>query len=118
MQWLTKERNQKVGNLIPSQYVTQTSPHHRRQTPSVPLSSLMGIQLQINKGFPRFQRASQGASIPPQHSGESRQTNRHPPRDAICPIESNICIKQNIYFVDADQFRQEVDCQWLLESWY
>ena len=35
----------------------------------------------------------------------------------IC-IGSNIHIEQNIYFVDADQFRQEVGCQWLLESLY
>ena len=33
-------------------------------------------------------------------------------------IELNIRIEQNIYFVDADQFRQEVGCWWHLESWY
>ena len=27
---------------------------------------------------------------------------QHPPRDAICHIESNIRIEQNIYFVDVD----------------
>ena len=37
MQWLTKKEDQKAGNLIPSQYVTQlgilgASPHHERQT--------------------------------------------------------------------------------------
>ena len=36
----------------------------------------------------------------------------------MCHIESDIRIKQNIYFVDPDWFRQVVGCQWLLESWY
>ena len=69
---------------------------------SVPPSSLMGIQLEINNGFPRFQQASQETSTPPQHSDELRQTNQCPPRDAICHIKLNNCVKQNIYFVDAD----------------
>ena len=70
---------------------------------SIPLSSLMGIQLKINNGFPRFQQAMQEVSTPPQHSDESRQqVNQHPPRDAICHTKSNIHFKQNIYFVDAD----------------
>ena len=56
----------------------------------------------MDNGFPRFQRASQEASTPPQHSDESRQADQHPSRDAICRIESNIHVEQNIYFVDAD----------------
>ena len=36
----------------------------------------------------------------------------------MCCIESNIRIEQNIYFMDADQFQQEVGCWWFLESWY
>ena len=66
---------------------------------SVPSSFLMRFQLTIDNGFPRFQRASQEVSTPPQHFDESRQVNQHPPRDAICHIESNICVKQNIYFM-------------------
>ena len=69
---------------------------------SVTSSSLMGFQLEINNGFPRFQQASQEALIPPQQSDESRQTNQCPPRDAICRIESNIRVEQNIYFMDTD----------------
>ena len=69
---------------------------------SVPLSSLMGFQLEIDNRFPRFQQVSQEALTPPQHSNEWRQTNKCPPRDTICCIESNICVEQNIYFVDAD----------------
>ena len=83
---------------------------------SIPPPFLMGIQLKINNGFPRFQQASQEVSTPPQHSDELRQMNQCPPRDAMCCIESNIHIKQNIYFVDADQFQQEVSHLWLLES--
>ena len=59
----------------------------------------MGIWLKINHRFPRFQQASQEVSTPSQHSGELRQTVLG---DAIFHIESNIHIKQNIYFVDAD----------------
>ena len=69
---------------------------------SIPPSSLMGFQLKINNGFPRLQQASQEVSTPTQHSDELRQMNQHPPRDAICHIESNIHVKQNIYFMDAD----------------
>ena len=99
VQWLIKKRDQKVGNSIPGQYVTQTC---GRQTPSIPPSFLMGIWLKINHRFPRFQQASWEAWTPPQHSVELRQMYQHPPRDAICCIESNIPIKQNIYFMDAD----------------
>ena len=90
--------------MLPKRGMLGASNHHGRQTPNVPLPFLMGIQLQITHGFPRFQQASQEASTPPQHSGELRQMNQHPPRDAICRIESNIHIEQNIYFVDTDQF--------------
>ena len=76
------------------------SPHPGRQTPSIPLPFLTGIQLEINHGFPRFQRASQEVLTPPQHSGESRQMYQHPSRDATCHIKSNIHIEENIYFVD------------------
>ena len=69
---------------------------------SIPPSSLTGFQLKVNNGFSRFQQLSQEASTPPQHSDESRQMNKCQPRDAICCIESNICVEQNIYFVDAD----------------
>ena len=73
----------------------------KRQTPSGSLPFLIGIRLKINNRFPRFQQVSQEVSTPPQHSGESRQMNQCPPRNAIC---HNICSKQNIYFMDADQF--------------
>ena len=66
------------------------------------LSSLMRFQLEINNGFPTFQQASQETLTSPQHSGELRQMNQCPPRDAICHIESNILVEQNIYFVDAN----------------
>ena len=69
---------------------------------SIPPSSLMGFLLKINNRFPGFQQMSQEVLTPPQHSDESRQTNHCPPRDAICHIESNIHVKQNIYFMDAD----------------
>ena len=66
------------------------------------LDASPGIQLEINHGFSRFQRVSQEALTPQQHSGESRQMYQCPPRDTICHIESNIRIEQNIYFMDAD----------------
>ena len=102
-----RKKNQKVGNLIPSQYVTQLGhlvplPTMEGKLQSIPLSSLMGIRLKINNGFPRFQQASKEVSTPSQHSDELRQMNQCPPRDAICHIKSNICIEQNIYFMDAD----------------
>ena len=78
----------------------------------VPLPTMQGnlqsvlhpsrFQLAIDSRFPRFQRVSQEALTPPQHSDESRQANQHPPRDAICRIKSNICDEQTIYFMDAD----------------
>ena len=88
--------------MLPKLWVLGASLHHGKQTPSIPLPFLTGIQLKISNRFPGFQRASQEASTPPQHSGELRQTNQHPQRDAICHIESNIHIEQNIYFMDAD----------------
>ena len=94
--------------MLPKLGMLSASPHCGRQTPSVPPPFLMGIQLQISNGFPRFQQASQEASTSPQHSGELRQMNQCPPRDTICHIKSSICIEQNIYFMDADQFQQEI----------
>ena len=70
---------------------------------SVPSSFLMRFQLTIDNRFPRFQQVSQEASTPPQHS-ELRQVTQCPPRDAICHIEPNIHVKQNIYFMDPDRF--------------
>ena len=47
------------------------SPHHGRQTPSAPPPFLKGFSLKTTVDFPRLQQASQEASTPPQHSGES-----------------------------------------------
>ena len=84
-----------LGHLVPL-------PTVEGKFQSVPPSSLMRFQLEIDNRFPRFQRVSQEALTPPQHSDESRQMNQCPPRDAICHIESNIRVEQNIYFMDAD----------------
>ena len=84
-----------LGHLVPL-------PTMEGKLQNIPLSFLTRFQLAIDSRFPRFQRAFQEVSTPPQHSDELRQANQFPPRDAICHIESNIHDEQNIYFVDAD----------------
>ena len=104
-----KKNNQKVGNLIPGQYIAQlgmlgASSHHERQSPEHFFILFDKILTRNHQWVSK--QASQEASTPP--------VNQCPPRIATY----HICVKQNIYFLDADWFQQVVGCWWPLESWY
>ena len=91
--------------MLPKSGMLGASPHHGRQTPKHS-STLLDVNLtqKSTVGFLDSSKHLREVLTPPQHSDELRQMNQCPPRDGICCIKSNICIKQNIYFVDTDQF--------------
>ena len=116
-----KKYNQKVNNFLPGQYVTQTgmlsaSPHHGRQTPSIPLSLLW--QDSTRENCISWTPVSISGGINSFTTLWWVETDSHcPPKDAICYIKSIIHMSKT-FISRCDQFEQVLGLWWLLEPRY